>query len=182
MRREGSPQHAWHPTVRRPICGRCMSAPALHFVDYVGRVQAHQWQAPTPCADWDVRTLVDHVVRWNTLVPDFLAGQSMDDMVAPMARDVLGDDPARSGGGIRPSRRGRVCRRRRAGDDPAPSAGRDPGQRDAVQPRVRQHDSRVGPRAGAGHRRSDGPRNGEPAVRGLRNTTRPDPSFGRLRS
>jgi uncharacterized protein (TIGR03086 family) len=66
----------------------------LRFVDYVGRVQPHQWLAPTPCADWNVGALVDHVVRWNTLVPDFLEGLSVAEMAAPFERDVLGDNAA----------------------------------------------------------------------------------------
>ena len=33
------------------------------------------------------------VVRWNTLVPDFLDGKSVSEMERPLERDVLGDDP-----------------------------------------------------------------------------------------
>jgi uncharacterized protein (TIGR03086 family) len=64
-----------------------------HFVEYVERVRPEQWEAPTPCTDWNVRALVDHVIRWNTLVPEFLAGHTLDEMDAPFERDILGDDP-----------------------------------------------------------------------------------------
>jgi uncharacterized protein (TIGR03086 family) len=64
------------------------------FVEYVLRIQPGQWLAPTPCSDWNVRALVDHVVRWNTFVPEFLAGRSLADMVAPFERDILGEDAA----------------------------------------------------------------------------------------
>ena len=62
------------------------------FVKYVERIQPHQWELPTPCSGWNVRTLVDHVVRWNTFVPQFMAGHSLADMDAPFERDVLGSD------------------------------------------------------------------------------------------
>ena len=32
------------------------------FGKRVGRVGADQWTASTPCSEWDVRTLVDHVI------------------------------------------------------------------------------------------------------------------------
>ena len=77
------------PDLRAPHEAACR-----RFVGYVRRIQSDQWPAPTPCSDWDVRALVDHVVRWNTFVPDFLAGRSVADMTDPFGRDVLGADPA----------------------------------------------------------------------------------------
>ena len=67
---------------------------ALHFADLVAQVKPDQWQSPTPCHDWDVRALVDHVIRWNTLIPDFLEGRSVAEMDRPFERDVLGAEPA----------------------------------------------------------------------------------------
>ena len=64
------------------------------FVGYVERIQPDQWSAPTPCSDWNVRALVDHVIRWNTFVPEFLAGKSIADIPDAFGRDVLGADPA----------------------------------------------------------------------------------------
>lgn len=66
------------------------------FVGYVKQIQPHQWTSPTPCSEWDVRALVDHVVRWNVFVPEFIAGRSVADIEAPFERDVLGKDPAAS--------------------------------------------------------------------------------------
>jgi uncharacterized protein (TIGR03086 family) len=74
----------------RPLHARACQ----HFIEYVERVRADQWVLPTPCSDWDVRALVDHVVRWNTFVPEFMAGRALADISAPFERPVLGDDPA----------------------------------------------------------------------------------------
>jgi uncharacterized protein (TIGR03086 family) len=67
--------------------------------DFVARVRAvggAQWAAPTPCADWDVRQLVNHVVyedRWT--VPLF-AGQTIADVGDRFEGDLLGADPVTS--------------------------------------------------------------------------------------
>ncbi|MEU5911568.1 TIGR03086 family metal-binding protein [Micromonospora sp. NPDC047527] len=66
------------------------------FVDRVDQVGPSQWSDPTPCADWDVRTLVNHVVsedRWS--VP-LLAGRTIDEVGDRFDGDQLGADPATS--------------------------------------------------------------------------------------
>ncbi|MGW3807362.1 TIGR03086 family metal-binding protein [Micromonospora sp. NPDC005113] len=64
------------------------------FVDRVDQVGPGQWSDPTPCPDWDVRTLVNHVVgedRWS--VP-LLAGRTVDEVGGRFDGDQLGADPA----------------------------------------------------------------------------------------
>jgi uncharacterized protein (TIGR03086 family) len=66
------------------------------FAARVAAVGADQWGAPTPCADWDVRALVNHVVseqRWS--VPLF-AGATIAEVGDKYDGDVLGDDPVLS--------------------------------------------------------------------------------------
>ncbi|MEV4655846.1 TIGR03086 family metal-binding protein [Micromonospora sp. NPDC049301] len=64
------------------------------FVDRVDQVRPGQWSDPTPCPDWDVRTLVNHVVgedRWS--VP-LLAGRTIEEVGDRFDGDQLGDEPA----------------------------------------------------------------------------------------
>jgi uncharacterized protein (TIGR03086 family) len=63
------------------------------FVDRVAQVGPDQWSAPTPCAEWDVRTLVNHIVyeqKWS--VPLF-AGATIAEVGDRYEGDLLGDDP-----------------------------------------------------------------------------------------
>jgi uncharacterized protein (TIGR03086 family) len=65
-----------------------------HFVDRVDRVGTDQWSGPTPCADWDVRTLVNHVTYEQLWAPHLVAGETVADVGDRYDGDVLGDHPA----------------------------------------------------------------------------------------
>lgn len=59
-------------------------------------VEESQWSSSTPCSDWSVRQLVNHVVGGNRVFAEILSGQEMPPMSelrANQGRDVLGDDP-----------------------------------------------------------------------------------------
>lgn len=51
------------------------------------------WSAPTPCAAWDVRDVVNHVVGENLWAPELLAGRTIADVGDRLDGDLLGDDP-----------------------------------------------------------------------------------------
>lgn len=64
------------------------------FADKVAKVRPDQWDNPTPCAEWDVRDLVNHLVyeeKWS--VPLF-AGSTIAEVGDRFEGDLLGDDPA----------------------------------------------------------------------------------------
>ena len=46
----------------------------------VTTVRPEQWGLPTPCAGWDVRALVNHVVSGNRWTPELLAGHTISDV------------------------------------------------------------------------------------------------------
>lgn len=56
-------------------------------------VDASQWSAATPCADWDVRALVNHVVGELLWVPPLLGGRTIAEIGDRFGGDILGDDP-----------------------------------------------------------------------------------------
>ena len=60
----------------------------------VHAVRTDQWGCPTPCKDWEVRNLVNHLVAEQLWVPPLLAGKRIADLGAGFATgDVLGADP-----------------------------------------------------------------------------------------
>jgi uncharacterized protein (TIGR03086 family) len=62
----------------------------------VAGIRAEQWSLPTPCTEWEVRQLVDHLVAGNQLFARVLAGEPFEE-AAPAVRaidDRLGDDAA----------------------------------------------------------------------------------------
>ena len=72
---------------------------ALHrrAVDEFGsRVMAvgyGQWKLPTPDAEWDVHTLVNHLVYENRWTPPMLEGRTVEEVGDRLEGDLLGDDP-----------------------------------------------------------------------------------------
>lgn len=59
----------------------------------VAGVRADQWGLPTPCTDWDVRALVNHIVAENLWVAPLVEGRSIAEVGNRYEGDVLGADP-----------------------------------------------------------------------------------------
>jgi uncharacterized protein (TIGR03086 family) len=61
---------------------------------YVRGIGPGQWGDATPCEDWDVRTLVNHIVGGNWWAGELAAGKTIEEVGDRLDGDVLGDDPA----------------------------------------------------------------------------------------
>ena len=66
------------------------------FTQRLALVQPDQWAAPTPCTEWDVRALVNHVVGASHRYTMLLHGATTDEVEATRAADHLRQDPVAS--------------------------------------------------------------------------------------
>jgi uncharacterized protein (TIGR03086 family) len=63
------------------------------FGAHVHAVGDDQWELPTPCSDWSVRELVNHLVYENRWTPPMLAGRTIEEVGDRFEGDLLGADP-----------------------------------------------------------------------------------------
>jgi uncharacterized protein (TIGR03086 family) len=69
--------------------------PAIQQVQsYLDQIQPNQWANPTPCPEWSVRGLAEHLVGGSRMSATLLNGGSADDAKACFVGNVLGDNPA----------------------------------------------------------------------------------------
>lgn len=66
------------------------------FGQLTSRIGESDWEAPTPCAEWTVRDLLNHVVAEQLWELDLLAGMSIAEVGDRYDGYVLGDDPVAS--------------------------------------------------------------------------------------
>jgi len=65
-----------------------------NFAELVAEVADNQWAEPTPCSDWDVRALVNHVVGEERWAVPLMEGRTIADVGDSLDGDLLGKDPA----------------------------------------------------------------------------------------
>jgi uncharacterized protein (TIGR03086 family) len=59
----------------------------------VGAVNDEDWDRPTPCTDWSVRTLVNHLVYEDLWAPHLARGETIEQVGDRYEGDQLGADP-----------------------------------------------------------------------------------------
>ncbi len=67
---------------------------ADRFAAAVGGVPGDRWSAPTPCTDWDVRALTNHVVGEDRWVVPLVEGRTIAEVGDALDGDLLGAAPA----------------------------------------------------------------------------------------
>lgn len=63
------------------------------FGEKVTAIPSDAWDAPTPCTDWSVRDLVNHVTGEHLWAPHLLDGETIAQVGDRYDGDVLGDSP-----------------------------------------------------------------------------------------
>jgi len=59
----------------------------------VKQIRDDQWYGPTPCSDWNVRALVNHLVYENRWSLDLVAGKTVEEVGDRHDGDLLGENP-----------------------------------------------------------------------------------------
>jgi len=68
--------------------GRC----GRRFAALVAGVGSQQWHDETPCSEWDVRTLVHHLLSEQRWVPPLFEGLAIEEVGDRFEGDLMGDD------------------------------------------------------------------------------------------
>jgi uncharacterized protein (TIGR03086 family) len=63
------------------------------FRQRLAQIEAGDWARPTPCDEWSVRDLVNHVIGGNVRYVMILGGEPADAVVRTREHDWLGPDP-----------------------------------------------------------------------------------------
>jgi uncharacterized protein (TIGR03086 family) len=65
-----------------------------NFSRIVGTIGDTDWNRSTPCSDWDVRELLNHVTGENLWAEPLFAGKTVAEVGTALDGDLLGHDPA----------------------------------------------------------------------------------------
>jgi uncharacterized protein (TIGR03086 family) len=61
---------------------------------YVEGVETDQWHGPTPCSEWDVKQVANHIIGENLWAAELFQGKTIAEVGNRLDGDLAGDDPA----------------------------------------------------------------------------------------
>src|SRR5437870_9542863 len=61
---------------------------------FIDGVRPDQWHAPTPCSEWDVKQIANHVIGENLWAGELFAGKTVAQVGDRLDGDLAGADPA----------------------------------------------------------------------------------------
>jgi uncharacterized protein (TIGR03086 family) len=80
--------------VRNPTPGELYVRAMAATRRYVDGVRPDQWHAATPCAEWDVKQVANHIVGENLWAGELFQGKTIEQVGTRLDGDLAGDDPA----------------------------------------------------------------------------------------
>lgn len=72
---------------------KALSKSRQEFETRLRQVGDDQWDLATPCTEWSVRDLVNHLLLGTRMTVQLLAGSTRDDVVAGLDDDLVSADP-----------------------------------------------------------------------------------------
>ena len=66
----------------------------LGTLDYVNGVRQDQWHDPTPCTEWDVKQVANHIIGENLWAAELFRGKTIEQVGTALDGDLAGADPA----------------------------------------------------------------------------------------
>ncbi|MFI6847557.1 TIGR03086 family metal-binding protein [Kitasatospora sp. NPDC050467] len=82
-----------HPSGTHTEVRRHYAAAGAEVARLIRTAPEDQWSAPTPCREWEVRTLVNHLAAQHLWVCQAIAGYTPDQIGRRFQGDVLGRNP-----------------------------------------------------------------------------------------
>jgi uncharacterized protein (TIGR03086 family) len=61
---------------------------------YLDGVASGQWHDPTPCTEWDLKQVANHIIGENLWAAELFKGQTIAEVGSRLDGDLAGDDPA----------------------------------------------------------------------------------------
>ena len=61
---------------------------------YIDAVRDDQWHLPTPCSEWDVKQVVNHIIGENLWAGELFQGKTIQEVGSRLDGDLAGNNPA----------------------------------------------------------------------------------------
>jgi len=81
-------------TLTSPTMGELYVRAMARTSAILDAVRADQWRGPTPCTEWDVKQVANHIIGENLWASELYQGKTIAEVGGTLDGDLAGEDPA----------------------------------------------------------------------------------------